>query len=64
MKNVCINCGGELINGVMAGRYGLSFYPDGEIKRLKPKLSKVVCDCCKECGTIQNIRAIELEKIK
>ncbi len=64
MENKCIKCGGELIEGVMAGMHGVFFYPNGEINRLKPKRSKVICDCCKECGTIQNIRATELKVIK
>ncbi len=65
MENKCVNCGGELISGDLAGRYGLSFYADGEMKKLRPKkMSKVVCDCCTECGAIQNIRATEVEKLK
>ncbi len=65
MENKCIKCGGELINGTLAGMYGLSFYTKGEFKKFRPKkMSKVVCDCCKECGAIQNIRATEVEKLK
>ncbi len=64
MENKCVNCGGELIAGMVAGAHGLCFYPDGELKKLKPKRSKIACDCCKECGAIQNMRATEIDNIK
>ena len=31
MENKCEKCGGELINGQMAGIHGMFFYPEGEI---------------------------------
>ncbi|MBO5089516.1 MAG: hypothetical protein J6C27_01200 [Clostridia bacterium] len=63
MDNKCVECGGELIEGTLAGMYVACFYPKGEEKKLKGKKSKTVCSCCKVCGLIQNIRAIELDKI-
>jgi len=63
MNNKCIECGGELIDGTLAGMYVACFYPKGEEKKLNGKKSKTVCSCCKDCGLIQNIRAVELEKI-
>lgn len=63
MKNKCTECGGELIEGTLAGKYIAFFYPKNEEKKLFGKKSKTVCYCCKECGSIQNIRAVELDKI-
>ena len=63
MDNKCVECGGELIEGKLAGKYAACFYPKGQEKNLKAKYSKTVCSCCKVCGLIQNIRAIELDKI-
>ena len=34
-----------------------------EEKKMKGRKSKTVCSCCKTCGLIQNIRAVELDKI-
>ena len=31
MNSKCEKCGGELIEGLMAGMHGMFFYPDGEI---------------------------------
>lgn len=64
MNSKCIACGGELIEGTLAGNYAASFYPKGEEKKLIGRKSKTVCFCCKSCGLIQNIRAVELEKLK
>ena len=63
MENKCSKCGGELIEGSLAGRYVVAFYPKGEEKKIRPKCSKTICSCCKVCGLIQNIRAVELEKL-
>lgn len=63
MDKKCVECGGELIEGTLAGMYVASFYPKGEEKKVIGKKSKTVCSCCKVCGLIQNIRAIELDKI-
>ena len=63
MDKQCIECGGELIEGTLVGMYAACFYPKGEEKKLKGKKSKTVCSCCKVCGLIQNIRAIELDNI-
>ena len=63
MEHKCVKCGGELMEGTLAGMYVACFYPNGEEKKLKGKKSKVVCSCCKGCGLIQNIRAVELDKI-
>ncbi len=63
MDNKCVECGGELIEGILAGMYVAYFYPKGEEKKLIGKKSKTVCSCCRVCGLIQNIRAIELDKI-
>jgi len=64
MNNRCIECGGELIEGSLAGNYVTCFYPKGEERKVIGRKSKTVCSCCKACGLIQNIRAIELDKIK
>lgn len=64
MSEKCQYCDGELIIGQMAGSHGVFFYPEGETSKLMPKRSKVVCYCCKKCGAIQNIKAIELDKLK
>lgn len=65
MNNKCKECGGELIEGgFLAGMYDVAFMPKGEQKKAFPKRSKIVCSCCKECGLIQNIRAVELNKIR
>lgn len=63
MNNRCTGCGGELVEGTLAGRYVAYFYPKGEEKKIKGKKSKTVCSCCRACGLIQNIRAIEFKKI-
>ena len=63
MDDKCVICGGELIEGSLAGMYGLCFYPKDEEKKLKGKRSKTICSCCKACGLIQNIKAVELDKI-
>lgn len=63
MNNKCEKCGGELIEGTLAGMYVASFYPKGEEKKVIRKSSKTVCSCCKVCGLIQNIRAVELDKL-
>ena len=63
MNNRCIECGGELIEGTLAGMYAACFYPKDEEKKMKGRKSKTVCSCCKTCGLIQNIRAVELDKI-
>ena len=63
MENKCENCGGELISGQMAGMHGMFFYPEGEIKKLKPKRSSVVCYCCKSCGLVQKFTVKEVENL-
>ena len=63
MDKKCIECGGELVQGKLAGMYVACFYPTGEENKLKGRKSKTVCSCCRVCGLIQNIRAIELDKI-
>ena len=63
MENKCEKCGGELINGQMAGMHGMFFYPEGEIKKLKPKRSSVICYCCKSCGLVQKFTVKEIEKL-
>ena len=42
MDNKCVECGGELIEGTLAGMYVACFYPKGEEKKLKGKKSKTV----------------------
>ena len=64
MENYCVSCGGKLLEGTLAGNYVASFYPKGEEKKLIGKKSRTVCSCCIECGLIQNIRAVELDKIR
>ncbi|MDO4863950.1 MAG: PF20097 family protein [Ruminococcus sp.] len=64
MNERCEKCGGELIEGVIASMHGMFFYPNGEINKLKPKRSSIVCYCCKECGHIQDFKAKELQKIQ
>lgn len=59
----CTACGGELMEGYLAGKYITQFYPAGQEKKLFPKHSKVLCTCCKKCGLIQ-LRAAELDKIR
>ena len=63
MNIKCEKCGGELIEGSMAGMHGVFFYPDGEINKLKPKRSPVICYCCKRCGMIQGFTATQPEKL-
>ena len=63
MDKKCVECGGELIEGKLAGMHASCFYPNGEFKKMKPKYSQTVCYCCKKCGLIQNIRAIDIDKI-
>ena len=63
MENKCENCGGELISGQMAGMHGMFFYPEGEIKKLKPKRSSVVCYCCKSCGLVQKFTVKEVKNL-
>ncbi len=65
MKQKCKECGGELMEGgTLAGMYATTFIPQTEQQKVFPKQSKIVCSCCKECGLIQNIRAVELDKIR
>ncbi len=45
MNYKCEKCGGELIEGSMAGMYGVFFYPDGEINKLKPKRNCMRMEC-------------------
>ena len=47
----------------MAGMHGVFFYPDGEINKLKPKRSPVICYCCKKCGMIQGFIATQPERL-
>lgn len=64
MENRCEKCDGELLEGVLAGLHGLSFYPKGEKDKLvNPKHSSVVCFCCKSCGLIQKMRVTDIEKL-
>ena len=70
MNSKCEKCGGELIEGSMTGMHGVFFYPDGEINKLKPKRSPVICycckrcgNCCKRCGMIQGFTATQPEKL-
>ena len=63
MDNKCKKCGGELIEGSLAGRYVASFYPKGEEKKIRPKSIKTIGSCCKVCGLIQNLRVVEPEKL-
>ena len=64
MDKKCVECGGELVEGALAVNYIAYFYPKGEEKKLIGKRSKTICSCCKICGLIQNIRAIDLDKIR
>ena len=64
MDDKCVECGGDLIEGTLAGMYVAHFYPKDEQKKLVGKKSKTVCSCCKVCGLIQKIRAVELDKIR
>lgn len=64
MDKKCKECGGELVEGSLAGNYLTGFLPKSEEKKFVSKRSKVVCCCCKSCGLIQDIRAIELDKLK
>ena len=43
MNNRCIECGGELIVGTLAGMYAACFYPKDEEKKMKGRKSKTVC---------------------
>lgn len=63
MDKKCMECGGELVEGTLAGRYIACFFPKNEEKKIRGKKSKTVCSCCKVCGLIQSIKAIELDKI-
>ena len=63
MEAKCENCGGELVEGQMAGMHGIFFYPEGEINKFRPKRSSVVCYCCKSCGTVQKFRVKEIDKL-
>ncbi|MBE5873068.1 MAG: hypothetical protein E7287_01535 [Lachnospiraceae bacterium] len=63
MEERCEKCGGELIEGKMAGMNGIAFYPKGELGKMKPKRSSVTCFCCINCGLIQLIRATEIDKL-
>ena len=60
----CEKCGGELLEGQLVTTHGVFFYPMGEIKKFRPKRRSITCSCCKTCGAIQNIRAVELDKLK
>jgi len=64
MEERCEACGGELMEGKLAGMHAAQFYPVGEFEKLvKPKKSAVVCFCCKSCGLVQKFRAIEMDKL-
>jgi hypothetical protein len=63
MEKKCQQCGGELMEGSLAGMHVASFYPKGQEQKIFSKHSRTVCDCCKKCGLIQNIRAVELDKL-
>lgn len=60
----CEQCGGELIEGVLTGMSAIFFYPKGEIKRFQPKRTQVVCFCCKDCGSIQKLQAMDVLALK
>ncbi len=59
----CEKCNGEIIEGKLLSLQGIFFYPNDEEKKFNPKRNMIVCDCCKECGCLQNFRVTELEKI-
>lgn len=64
MEERCEICSGELIEGNLAGFHGIQFYPKGEFKKaVNPKRSAIVCYCCKNCGLIQKLRAVDVEKL-
>lgn len=60
MDGKCEKCGGELICGELASMHGIFFYPEGEIKKFKPKRSLLVCWCCKDCGAVQGFQVRDL----
>lgn len=64
MSEKCQYCGGNLIVGQIAAAREVLFYPEDELSEFKPKRSKIICSCCKQCGAIQNIKAIELDKLE
>ena len=64
MNNICEKCGGELIEGMIAAMHGMFFYPNGEINKLSPKRSPIICYCCKKCGHIQDLRAVYPDKLQ
>ena len=61
----CERCGGELIQGELVTGHGMAFYAKGEKTKLFPKkFSLVICWCCKDCGNIQNLTAVEPDKLR
>ncbi len=61
MENKCEECGGELINGQMAGMHGMFFYPEGEIKKLKPKRSSVFVIAVR---VVDLFRSLQLKRLR
>ena len=39
------------------------FYPEGEINKIKPKRSSVVCYCCKGFGLVQRFTVKEIANL-
>ena len=65
MDRTCGICGGELVSGrLMTGAHLVGFTPLGEEKKFRPKYVHVVCDACRRCGSITNLRAERPEALE
>ena len=65
MENKCSKCGGTLIAGrLMTGAYLVGFTPLADEKKWKPRYTKVFCDACTQCGSIENIRVENPDGLK
>lgn len=65
MENQCKICGGKLISArFTTGAHLLGISPTEDAKKLKARYSNILCDTCVQCGSVENIRAEEPEKLK
>ncbi len=64
MSEKCEKCGGGLAEGSITSMYGVFFYLNETMGKLKSKRSAIVCSCCKKCGHLQDFKVKELEKLQ
>ena len=65
MEKQCRICGGKLISArLTTGAHLLGVTPVEDAKKMKPRYSNILCDTCVQCGSVENIRVEEPDKLK